>query len=88
MRSEIRSLVEIYGEKWKRHYDIEDRLKPMVKKRSKRAAAVKSKKYGTEIGRVGRAEQPMHRYIIDVNLFAQSLLNGEISENEEPPMYL
>jgi len=60
----------------------------MVKKRSKRAAAVKRKKYGTEIGRVGRAEQPSHRYIIDVNLFAQSLLNGEISENEEPPMYL
>lgn len=88
MRSEIRSLVEIYGEKWKRHYDIEDRLRPVVKKRSKRAAAIKRKTYGTEIGRVGRAEQPKQRYRINVNLFAQSLLNGEISENEEPPMYL
>jgi len=60
----------------------------VVKKRSKRVAAIKRKTYGTEIGRVGRAEQPKQRYRINVNLFAQSLLNGEISENEEPPMYL
>jgi len=86
--SDIRSLVEIYGEDWKRHYDIEDRLRPVGKKHSKRATAGMRKTYGTEIGRVGRAEQAQKTYIIDVNLFAQSLLDGKISKYEEPPIYL
>lgn len=60
----------------------------MIKKRSKRGTAGKRKTYGTEIGRVGRAEQLKQAYIIDVNKFAQSLLNGKISEHEDPPMYL
>jgi len=60
----------------------------VIKKRSKRGTAGKRKTYGTEIGRVGRAEQLKQAYIIDVNKFAQSLLNGKISEHEDPPMYL
>jgi len=88
MRSEIRNLVNIYGEKWKRHYDIADRLRVLSKKRFKKPAAGKRKTHGGETVRVGRAEQPEQTYIIDVNLFAQSLLDGKVSKFEEPPIYL
>jgi len=39
-----------------------------------------------KIDRVGRAELPDQSYIIDVNLFADSLLKGEISQLDQPPI--
>jgi len=97
-RCEIRSLVKIYGEDWKRHYDISDRLK--VKNRGRafkantRMATVgkgKSsgmmKKHTRKIDRVGLAVPPRNGYILDVDLFAKYLLNTKDSKvKQQLPM--
>jgi len=88
MRSEIRSLVEIYGEDWKRHYDISHRLRFTTEKSSKSETNGRSKMHRCNIGRVGLAEPPKERYIIDVNRFAEHLLNRQVSPLDQPPTCL
>lgn len=98
-RCEIRSLVEIYGENWKRHYDIANRLKVTSNRRPikattgmarshKRRNSVMMKKQKRNIDRVGLAVPPRNRYILDVNLFAKYLLGSQESQLKLPPICL
>jgi len=99
MRSEIRSLVEIYGENWKRHYDIANRLKVTSHPRPikattgtarshKRKNSVMMKKQKPKIDRVGLAVPPRNAYVLDVNLFAKYLLGTQESQLKLPPTCL
>jgi len=99
-RCEIRSLVEIFGDDWKRHYDISNRLK--VKKRGralktatgmatvgKRKSSWLMKKHTGKIDRVGRAIPPKNGYILDIDLFAKYLLDTKNSKfKRQLPMCL
>merc|ERR1719173_359886 len=90
-RGEIRSLVEIYGENWKRHYDIANRLKVQSNRRPvkgttgmagshKRKNSIMMKKQRWKIDRVGLAIPPRNMKILDVNLFAKYLLGAQDSQ--------
>jgi len=87
-RCEIRSLVEIYGEQWKRHYGISQRLGVTRNDRFTRPNLNMTKKLKRKMERVGRAVVPKTRPVLDVNLFAQYILDGQISQHDHPPMYL
>jgi len=98
-RCEIRSLVEIYGEEWKRHYDISDRLKVKSRGRPMRASAGMAtshkrkspgmmKKHTRKIDRVGLAVPPRNTYILDVKSFAKYLLGTKDSQLKQLPVCL
>lgn len=87
-RFEIRSLVEIYGEHWKRHYDISHRKSITSNDRSRRPSLNLRNKRRFKTQRVGVAVVPKKRQMLDVNLFAQYILNGKMSQFDHPPMCL
>jgi len=98
-RCEIRSLVEIYGEGWKRHYDISDRLKVKSRGRPitattrmamshKRKSSGVMKKHTRKVDRVGLAVPQRNRYILDVNLFAKYLLDTKDTQLKQLPICL
>jgi len=87
-RAEIRSLVEIYGEKWKRHYVLSDRMKVRRNDHFRKPNLNTARNLNYKMGRVGRAVVPKTRHMLDVNLFAQYILDGKISQIEKPPMCL
>jgi len=89
-RCEIRSLVKIYGENWKRHYDIANRLKVASNRRPIRGTSGMARshtrkipfmmnKQKLKIDRVGLAVPPRNMKILDINLFAKYLLGTEDS---------
>jgi len=75
-------LVEIYGESWKRHYDISGRCSrnPLSSKDLNQIRSLCKRE------RVGLAVPPKSQYVIDVNLFARKLLKGLMSPSDPPPM--
>jgi len=83
---EIRSLTGIYGVDWKRHYDLTGRV---VAVRSKNRCSrpklnfVKSR----TMERDGLAVVPKKRHMIDLNLFAEYILDKQISKHDDPPTY-
>jgi len=89
-RCEVRSLVCIYGEQWKRNYDISQRMSAsrMRNDRFTSPNVNTIKKRESKIERVGLAMAPKTRHILDVNLFAQYILDGQISKRDHPPMCL
>jgi len=88
-RSEIRNLLEIYGEQWKRHYDLSHRLsRTMNDQFTIMPNFNMTKKCNSKMERVGLALVPKIRKILDVNLFAQNILDGHNSQLDHPPMCL
>jgi len=96
-RSEIRSLVEIYGENWKTHYEISDRQNVKSSRRIIRGTTVGSqwwrtsgmmKNHKRKMDRVGRAVPQKNRYILDVNEFAKYLLDTHDSQLKQQQICL
>jgi len=85
-RSEIRCLVDIYGENWKQHYDLLDNLRGTNNNRLSRNNSILTQLRGFTKGRVGLAVPPKVQHVIDLNLFAQYLLDRNISPREQPPI--
>lgn len=96
-RSEIRSLVNIYGENWKTHYEISDRLKVKSSRRTRATTAMvgshKRKTSGMmknqkrKIDRVGIAVPQKNRYILNVNEFAKYLLDTHDSQLKQQQIW-
>jgi len=93
-RSEIRTLAKIYGENWKIHYEISDRLKFKSSKRTLRATTAMTasnwrktygmiKNHGRKINRVGLAVPQGKMYVLDVNSFAKYLLDTRGSQRKQ-----
>jgi len=84
-RSEIRCLVDIYGENWKQHYDRLER--PRLKTNNHpRAISNITKIRWFDKGRVGIAVPPRRQHVLDLNLFAKYLLEKKISPQDQPPV--
>jgi len=85
-RSEIRCLVDIYGENWKQHYDLLERPRFKSNSRPVRAISNMTKIRMFDKGRVGIAVPPRRQHVTDLTLFAQHLLEGKISPQDQPPV--
>jgi len=82
-RCEIRSLVDIFGKNWKRHYDLSNRSDCRRKDATVSSRKRKSK-FSTK--RVGLAVPSKAHYMLDINLFAQNLLEKQASVLDQPRM--
>jgi len=78
-RSEIRSLVDIFGENWKRHYDLSNRFCGQRKDVLVQSTAKKK----TYRKRVGLAVPSKAHQMPDIHLFANYLLEKRTSERNE-----
>lgn len=80
-RIEIRSLVNIFGDDWKRHYDLSGRFGPRPED-ALTGFNVNIKRYKRHKNRVGLAVAPKSYQTIDINLFAGHLLEKQSSMHD------
>jgi len=85
-RSEVRSLVEIFGYDWSRYYDLSDRVgfKPQ---NSSFESKVKAKRNKFHRSRVGLAQIPNNYQAMDIDSFATYLLEKGASKEDRPGKY-
>jgi len=83
-RAEIRSLTGIYGVDWKRHYDLAGRV-PVVRSKNRCSRPKPNIAKSRKMERVGLAVVPKERHMIDLNLFAEYILDKRISNHDDPP---
>jgi len=76
-RCEIRSLVYIFGENWKRHYDLSNRFGFQRLDFAPKSRVIKMKKYKQYRKRVGLAVPPKGFQMLDLNRFANYLLEKQ-----------
>jgi len=80
-RIEVRSLVNLYGEDWKRHYDLSRRFgsQPGDAPRGSKGSI---RRYKHQRNRVGVAVAPKSYQPLDINLFAGYLLEKQASMHD------
>lgn len=76
-RCEIRSLVYIFGEDWKRHYDLSNRFGFQRVDVVPRTRVIRMKRYKQYRKRVGLAVPPKSYQMLDLNRFAHYLLEKQ-----------
>jgi len=76
-RCEIRSLVYIFGEDWKRHYDLSNRFGFQPVDVAPNSRVIKMKRYTQYRKRVGLAVPPKSYQMLDLNRFANYLLEKQ-----------
>jgi len=80
-RIEVRSLVNIFGEDWKRHYDLSGRFGSRPGG-DPTGSKVSIRRYKHQRNRVGLAVAPKSYQTIDINLFAGYLLEKQASMHD------
>jgi len=78
-RCEIRSLVYTFGEDWKRHYDLSTRFGFQRAGDAPRCKFIKTRRYRQYRKRIGQAVAPKGYQMLDLNIFANYLLEKQTS---------